>query len=214
MDYLRIRNWEKWQTYRRDRGQPPWVKVYRRLMNDPDWLMLEDYERGQLVSLWVLAADRNGSIPADPGVLQSLCRLTRPPDLDRFLSLQWLEKPRKKRRRSDANGATSGRHDDANVTPEGRAGQERGGQERAGKIPSRKSSSSLTGGKGEPPPGAHGLGGRAPPARDRGNGAEKAASYRAQLEHLGVTYGPDDTLETLSVKLAQALSADRAGEGR
>ena len=53
-------NWDKWQTYRKDRGQPPWIKIHRRLMRNPEWVSLTDAERGQLVSMWLLAADHDG----------------------------------------------------------------------------------------------------------------------------------------------------------
>ncbi|KKL61244.1 hypothetical protein LCGC14_2197270, partial [marine sediment metagenome] len=57
---LRIRNWDKWQSYRRDRGQPPWIKVHRSLMRDMNWVSLSDAQRGQLVAIWMLAADQDG----------------------------------------------------------------------------------------------------------------------------------------------------------
>ena len=62
MEYFKIKNWDKWQTYRKDRGQPPWIKLHRCIMRDPEWVLLSDAERGQLISLWLLAADRGGEI--------------------------------------------------------------------------------------------------------------------------------------------------------
>ena len=84
MDYYRIHNWEQWQSYRRDRGQPPWIKVHRRLMRDPAWIDLSDAQQGQLVNLWMLAADKGGLIPADPAFLSKILHLDTPLDLGAF----------------------------------------------------------------------------------------------------------------------------------
>lgn len=88
---LRVRNWEKWQTYRRDRGQPPWIKVHRQLLRDQNWVALSDTQRGQLVGMWILAADRDGELPADARLVAKLCYMDETPDLQLFISLGFLE---------------------------------------------------------------------------------------------------------------------------
>ena len=88
---MMIRNWEKWQSYRKDRGQPPWIKLHRCLMRDPDWVILSSQERGDLVSLWLLAADRDGWVPDDPAVLQKLCYMDAPPNVSKFIELGFLD---------------------------------------------------------------------------------------------------------------------------
>jgi len=90
MDYLKIRNWDKWQSYRADRGQPPWIKVHRRLMRDIEWVSLSDAERGQLISIWLLAADRDGEIPNDARVIQKLCHMDTPPNINKFIDLEFI----------------------------------------------------------------------------------------------------------------------------
>lgn len=92
MSLLRIRNWDTWQTYRKDRSAPPWIKIYRRLLLDPQWNTMTDAQKGQLVSLWVLAGDRNGIIPDDPRMLRKLCQLDSDPDVEVFLSLGFIER--------------------------------------------------------------------------------------------------------------------------
>lgn len=106
--WLTCRNWDYWQTYRRDRNAPPWIKVHRRVLQDMEWSMLTDSEKGQLVSMWVLAADRNGAIPNDARALQRLLGLDDPPNLNKFMDLGFL--------------TPSGRHDDASVAPDRRQG--------------------------------------------------------------------------------------------
>ena len=99
---LKIRNWDRWQSYRRDRGQPPWIKVHRNLMRNPEWVELTDAQRGQLVSIWLLAADSDGQIPSDPKMIQRLCYMDKQPNLkvlteqgfiepDATLASQWRQ---------------------------------------------------------------------------------------------------------------------------
>ncbi len=83
-------NWDKWQSYRRDRGVPPWIKVYRSLMSNAEWATLSDAEKGQLVSLWLVAADKNGELPADPIILRKMCQLDEPPDINKFIELDFV----------------------------------------------------------------------------------------------------------------------------
>lgn len=104
---VRVRNWEKWQTYRRDRGQPPWIKVHRALMRDPNWVTLTDAQRGQLVALWIIAADRDGELPNCGKLLRKLCYMENEPDLELFTELGFIEPWRQR---------------DANVTPTWRQG--------------------------------------------------------------------------------------------
>jgi hypothetical protein len=90
MEYLKIRNWNKWQTYRADRGQPPWIKIHRRLMRNPEWVALTDAERGQLVSMWLLAADHDGVIPASTDLIQKLCYMESKLNLNKFIELGFI----------------------------------------------------------------------------------------------------------------------------
>jgi hypothetical protein len=90
MKCLSIRHWNKWQSYRADRGQPPWIKIHRCVMRDPEWVSLTDAQRGQLVAIWLLAADRNGVIPASPRVIQKLCFLDSVPDIKLFIELKFI----------------------------------------------------------------------------------------------------------------------------
>lgn len=88
---LKVRNWEKWQSYRKGRGQPPWLKLWRRLLRKPKWVRLSDQERGQLTAIWLLAADEHGTIPADPVLVQKLCFMDSLPDLRKLVREKWLE---------------------------------------------------------------------------------------------------------------------------
>jgi len=58
---IAVRNWQRFQHYK-DRS-PPWIKLYRSLMDNPDWARLEDSAARLLVELWLLASEyENGEI--------------------------------------------------------------------------------------------------------------------------------------------------------
>ena len=95
MNQLTIHDWDEHQSYRKDRGQPPWIKVHRHVMRNIKWVALDDAERGQLVAIWLLAADHNGVIPASPELVQKLCFMSSPPDLNKFMDLGFLDGDRR-----------------------------------------------------------------------------------------------------------------------
>ena len=103
---LRVRNWDKWQSYRKDRGQPPWIKLHQSLRRDPDFITLTDAQKGQLMCLWLLAADKNGVIPYDPIKIQKLLYLSDKFDLEFFVSQGFLIKGNSRRQR-DASVTTT-----------------------------------------------------------------------------------------------------------
>ncbi len=84
---LKINDWDEWQTFRKDRGTPPWIKLHRKLMTCPKWAALSDSEKGQLVSIWIVAADKNGEIPSDPTLLMKICMLDKKPNVNKFIEL-------------------------------------------------------------------------------------------------------------------------------
>ena len=88
---IRIKDWEKIQSCRNDRGAPPWIKVHRSLLSNPKWAQLSDAEKGQIVSLWIVAADNNGELPDDPNVIRKMCQLDDIPDINKFKELGFLE---------------------------------------------------------------------------------------------------------------------------
>lgn len=91
---LKIRNWETWQTYRVDRGQPPWIKVHRRVMRNQEWVSLTDAEKGRLVMLWLLAAENGGFIPDCQEFIKKICYMDEEPDLDKYIKLGFIEERR------------------------------------------------------------------------------------------------------------------------
>lgn len=88
---MKVVNWDKWQSYRKDRGTPPWIKVYRNLLSNEGWVSLSDSEKGQLVSIWILAADKGGVIPDNAVLLQRMCMLDEKPNISKFKSLGFID---------------------------------------------------------------------------------------------------------------------------
>ena len=61
---IRIRNWSKHQHFK-DRT-PPWIKLYRDILDDPDWHALSGDDAKLLVGLWLVASEdetRTGALP-------------------------------------------------------------------------------------------------------------------------------------------------------
>lgn len=87
---LQIKDWETWQSYRKDRGAPPWIKLHTRLLADPQWCALSDSDKGCLVSIWMIAASNNGQVTSDPSILRKLCLLDKKPNINKFIELGFL----------------------------------------------------------------------------------------------------------------------------
>lgn len=87
---MRIANWDKFQSKRKDRATTPWIKLHRCALMSPTWHQMVDKERGQFMAL-LLLADQDGFITIDdPLVLQRMGGMTEPPDLQRFTDLGLL----------------------------------------------------------------------------------------------------------------------------
>jgi hypothetical protein len=89
--WLKIRNWDRWQSYRKDRNPPPWIKLHRQLMQNVEWVSLSDSQRGQLVAIWLLAGCHGGVIPASASAIRKLCFMDDEPDLELFISKGFID---------------------------------------------------------------------------------------------------------------------------
>jgi hypothetical protein len=62
---MKIKNWSKFQHFK-DR-RPPWVKLYRDLLDDMEWHQLDPLASKVLVTLWLLASEddeQSGNLPS------------------------------------------------------------------------------------------------------------------------------------------------------
>lgn len=62
MSAIRIKNWSKFQHFK-DR-RPPWVKLYRDLLDDRDWHKLDGEAAKMLVNLWLIGSESDGLLPS------------------------------------------------------------------------------------------------------------------------------------------------------
>jgi hypothetical protein len=70
---FRIKGWDKFQHFK-DR-RPPWIKLYRDILDDPDWHELDGDTAKALVALWLLASEDEEQKGALPDVRRIAFRL-------------------------------------------------------------------------------------------------------------------------------------------
>lgn len=63
---VRIKNWDDFQHYK---GRtPPWIKLYRKLLDDPEWFALSGDASKMLANCWLLASEHDGALPELPTI--------------------------------------------------------------------------------------------------------------------------------------------------
>ena len=86
---LRIKNWEKFQHYKH--RDPPWIRLYRGLLNDREWHNLDGDAAKALVMCWLIASEREGALP-EPKDLAFRLRITEKQLASIVLKLShWVE---------------------------------------------------------------------------------------------------------------------------
>ena len=87
---MKIKNWGKFQHFK-DR-RPPWIKLYRDLLDDMQWHELDPVSSKVLVTLWLLASeDQDGCLP-DTKTLSWRMRMSEKQVSDCIFKLShWLE---------------------------------------------------------------------------------------------------------------------------
>jgi hypothetical protein len=86
---MRIKNWSKFQHFK-DR-RPPWVKLYRDILDDIEWHELDPLAAKVLVMLWLIASEDEGRIP-DSKTLAFRLRISEVKTKEIIIKLShWLE---------------------------------------------------------------------------------------------------------------------------
>lgn len=88
MQFLRIKNWDKFQHYR-DRD-PPWIKLHRELLEDYEFQRLQDASKLHLILIWLFASHHHGRIPNDAEFIHKRIGTASPPDLNYLISKGFL----------------------------------------------------------------------------------------------------------------------------
>ena len=62
---IRIKDWEKFQHYKNkvQGASLPWIKLYRALLDDPEWHDLDGEAAKTLMMLWLVASEHDGQLP-------------------------------------------------------------------------------------------------------------------------------------------------------
>lgn len=90
MNYLQVRNWDRFQHYKKKSGPPLWIKLHRTLLHDYEFGQLSEVNKGRLIRIWLLAASMNNRIPHDDKwVAKQISAQTV--DLSLFISRGFLE---------------------------------------------------------------------------------------------------------------------------
>ena len=69
MAYLRIKDFgglQHYQTGKNAKGPPKWIKLYRCLLDDPDFSRLPDSAKFHVLGLFLVASQNDNRIPNDP----------------------------------------------------------------------------------------------------------------------------------------------------
>lgn len=86
---IRIKNWARFQHFK-DRS-PPWIKLYRDLLDDIQWHKLDPVAAKALVMIWLIASEEDGNLP-DTEVLAFRMRKSEAEVQDILSALShWLE---------------------------------------------------------------------------------------------------------------------------
>jgi hypothetical protein len=88
-EYLRIRNWSKYQDIA-GRGAP-YVKLHTSILLDMEYMMLPDRERLAFLLLLAFAGVNQNKLPGDAGHIMHLCHLDDPPNIEAMKARGLLE---------------------------------------------------------------------------------------------------------------------------
>ena len=86
---MKVKNWSKFQHFK-DR-KPPWIKLYREVLDDIDWFELSGDDAKTLISLWLIASEdenKEGNLPN----VRSLAFRLRVSEADLMSSITRLNK--------------------------------------------------------------------------------------------------------------------------
>lgn len=89
MKILKVANWKELQHYK-DRN-PPWIKLYKRLLRKRQFYDLPETTRSHLLCIWLMAAEHDNEIEYDPGWIKEEIHAKSHIDFDRLIKDGWLQ---------------------------------------------------------------------------------------------------------------------------
>jgi hypothetical protein len=135
--WIVIKNWDKYGPKPRNKhAAMPWIKVYRKLLEDRDYRRIAPEYRSLLVDLWLLAVENDGKVTA---ILPDLAfRLRAPEDwltlgIEAIAAIGFIDVPL-----LSVDKSSTSRSQVVNDTSTERRGEERRGEEKGEFKPSPK----------------------------------------------------------------------------
>lgn len=89
MEYLQVKNWRTFQHY--TMRNPPWIRLYNTLLEDPAFAGLPDTAKAHLVGIWLYASRSENRIPSDAKFIGERINASTPVDLKLLVSNGFLE---------------------------------------------------------------------------------------------------------------------------
>jgi hypothetical protein len=88
-EFVSVGNWNRYQHYKAV-VRPAWIKLYAKLLDSPDWIMLKDCDKLVAIGLLLIASRTKNKIPNNPRYIKQVLHLRRTPDLAIFLKSGYL----------------------------------------------------------------------------------------------------------------------------
>jgi hypothetical protein len=87
--FLRVKDWDRLQHYKH--RNPPWIKFYTALLDNPDFLCLPEVTQAHLAKIFLLAARTQNRIPANRRFVEGRIGACEAVDFQRLVREGWLE---------------------------------------------------------------------------------------------------------------------------
>lgn len=116
MKYLRVKNWDQFQHYKK--RSPPWIKLHRELINDYAFMSLKDQTKAHLMLIWVLAAGSDGLIAGDAKFIEGRIGATSAVDIETLIASGFLVEEEGPDIATPHKGNGKGKFDDQEETDE------------------------------------------------------------------------------------------------
>jgi hypothetical protein len=89
-EFFRVKDFERFQHYK-DRS-PPWIKLYKTVLDDYEYTCLQDASKLHLILIWILASQFENRLPYDSRWIGQRIHATEDVDLDALVDAGFIEK--------------------------------------------------------------------------------------------------------------------------
>lgn len=93
-EYFEVKNFSMYQHY--SNRNPPWVKLYYALLDDPEFFLLSECDRYRYIGLILVASRCNNRVKNNKSYLKAMLRINEEPDLTNLFHSGFLLACRKR----------------------------------------------------------------------------------------------------------------------